>query len=103
MINKDKNRRSASQPDRIVTWDVPETTTLLAFVEKRLADHSKTKVKSMLKHNQFAVNSMPTSQFDTPLEDGDKVLISKYAGTEVKVDGVEYSILRQSEILAIVE
>ena len=34
---------------------------------------------------------------------GDKVLISKYAGTEVKVDGVEYSILRQSEILAIVE
>ena len=34
---------------------------------------------------------------------GDKVLISKYAGTEVKVDGVEYSILRQSDILAIVE
>ncbi|MDD5781695.1 MAG: RluA family pseudouridine synthase [Muribaculaceae bacterium] len=76
MINKDKNRRSASQPDRIVTWDVPETTTLLAFVEKRLADHSKTKVKSMLKHNQFAVNSMPTSQFDTPLEDGDKVSVN---------------------------
>ncbi|MDY3933301.1 MAG: RluA family pseudouridine synthase [Muribaculaceae bacterium] len=76
MINKDKNRRIASQPDRIVTWDVPETTTLLAFVEKRLADHSKTKVKSMLKHNQFAVNSMPTSQFDTPLEDGDKVSVN---------------------------
>ena len=76
MINKDKNRRSASQPDRIVTWDVPETTTLLACVEKRLADHSKTKVKSMLKHNQFAVNSMPTSQFDTPLEDGDKVSVN---------------------------
>ena len=34
---------------------------------------------------------------------GDKVVISKYAGTEVKVDGVEYTILRQSEILAIVE
>ena len=33
----------------------------------------------------------------------DKVLISKYAGTEVKVDGVEYTILRQSEVLAIVE
>lgn len=31
---------------------------------------------------------------------GDKVLISKYAGTEVKVDGEEYTILRQSEILA---
>lgn len=34
---------------------------------------------------------------------GDKVLISKYAGTEVKVDGEEYTILRQSEILAKVE
>lgn len=34
---------------------------------------------------------------------GDRVLTSKYAGTEVKVDGQEYSILRQSDILAIVE
>jgi chaperonin GroES len=34
---------------------------------------------------------------------GDKVLISKYAGTEVKMDGKEYTILRQSDILAIVE
>lgn len=34
---------------------------------------------------------------------GDRVLISKYAGTEVKVDGVEYTILRQDDILAIVE
>lgn len=34
---------------------------------------------------------------------GDKVLISKYAGTEIKLDGVEYTILRQSDILAIVE
>ncbi len=34
---------------------------------------------------------------------GDKVLLSKYAGTEVKVDGEEYSIVHQSDILAIVE
>lgn len=33
---------------------------------------------------------------------GDKVLISKYAGTEVKLDGEEYTILKQSDILAIV-
>lgn len=31
---------------------------------------------------------------------GDKVLISKYAGTEVKLDGEEYMIVRQSDILA---
>lgn len=34
---------------------------------------------------------------------GDKVLISKYAGTEVKFDGQEYTILKQSDILAVVE
>ena len=34
---------------------------------------------------------------------GDRVLISKYAGTEVKVDEEEYTIVRQSDILAVVE
>ena len=34
---------------------------------------------------------------------GDKILYSKYAGTEVKVDGEEYIILRQDDRLAIVE
>ncbi len=34
---------------------------------------------------------------------GDKVLIAKYAGTEVKVDGEECVIVRQSDILAVVE
>lgn len=34
---------------------------------------------------------------------GDKVICSKYAGTEVKVDGEEYSIVRQNDILAIVD
>ena len=34
---------------------------------------------------------------------GDKVITSKYAGSEVKVDGVEYTIVRQNDILAIVE
>jgi chaperonin GroES len=34
---------------------------------------------------------------------GDRVIYSKYAGTEVKVDNEEYIVLRQSDILAIVE
>ena len=37
------------------------------------------------------------------LKVGDKVLLSKYAGTEVKLDGEEYTIVRQSDVLAIVE
>lgn len=34
---------------------------------------------------------------------GDKVICSRYAGTEVKLDGCEYLVVRQSDILAIVE
>ena len=37
------------------------------------------------------------------LKVGDKVLFSKYAGTEVKLDGQEFTILRQSDIIAVVE
>lgn len=34
---------------------------------------------------------------------GDKVILGKYAGTQVKLDGQEYTIVRQDDILAIVE
>ncbi len=37
------------------------------------------------------------------LKKGDKVIASKYAGSEVKVDDQEYTILRQSDVLAKVE
>lgn len=37
------------------------------------------------------------------LSKGDKVIYSKYAGTEVKVEGEEYIIIRQSDILAVLE
>jgi len=35
--------------------------------------------------------------------EGNRIIFSKYAGTEVKYQGVEYLILRESDILAIVE
>ena len=34
---------------------------------------------------------------------GDRVIYSKYAGTEVKLDGTEYIVVRQNDILAVVE
>ncbi|HYF84340.1 MAG TPA: co-chaperone GroES [Clostridia bacterium] len=37
------------------------------------------------------------------LKVGDKVIYSKYAGTEVKMDGTEYLILRQNDVLAVIE
>ena len=37
------------------------------------------------------------------LKKGDKVLYSKYAGTEIMVDGVEFLIMRESDVLATLE
>lgn len=34
---------------------------------------------------------------------GDRVIVGKYSGTTVKVDGEEYSIVRQGDILAVIE
>jgi chaperonin GroES len=37
------------------------------------------------------------------VKNGDKVMYDKYAGTQVKIDGVEYLILKMADIIAIVE
>lgn len=37
------------------------------------------------------------------IKKGDKVILNKYAGTEVKYDGVDYLIVSQADILAVVE
>jgi chaperonin GroES len=37
------------------------------------------------------------------VKEGDKVLIGKYSGTEVKIEGEEYLIIREEELLAIVD
>ena len=37
------------------------------------------------------------------VKNGDKVIYSKYAGTEVELEGQEYIIVKQSDILAVVE
>ena len=34
---------------------------------------------------------------------GDKVLFNKYAGTEIKIDGVEHLVMREDDILAIIQ
>ena len=44
-----------------------------------------------------------TEKIKMEVKKGDKIVVSKYAGTEVKYEGTEYIILKQSDILAIVE
>ena len=42
-------------------------------------------------------------EVEMQVKEGQKVIYSKYSGTEVKLDGQEYVIVRQSDILAVVE
>lgn len=44
-----------------------------------------------------------TKEVEMLVKAGDKVVVGKYAGTEIKVDGEEYTIVKQDDILAIVE
>jgi len=41
-------------------------------------------------------------RIEMTLKKGDKVLYGKYAGTEVTIDGVEYLIVRESDVLAVI-
>ena len=43
------------------------------------------------------------NQVEMVVAPGDRVVLSKYGTTEIKIDGEEYIIVRQSDILAIVE
>ncbi|MGB9731809.1 MULTISPECIES: co-chaperone GroES [Calditerrivibrio] len=42
------------------------------------------------------------TRIELTVKPGDKILFSKYAGTEVKIDGVEYLIMREDDILGII-
>lgn len=42
-------------------------------------------------------------KFPLDVKKGDKILFGKYAGTEVKIDGVEHLIMREDDILGILE
>ncbi len=43
------------------------------------------------------------TKLDMEVKAGDKVIFSRFAGTDVKVDGEEYLIMRQDDILALVD
>ena len=42
------------------------------------------------------------TRLELDVKEGDEIIFSKFSGTEVKYDGVEYLILRESDVLAIV-
>ena len=70
--------RPDNRPDNIQEYVVEaEQALLLQYISTAiLRDHTPTKLKSMLRHRQFAVNSVPTTRYDAPLRRGDRVGIN---------------------------
>jgi chaperonin GroES len=86
------------------------------LVVKRLAEEEKTKggiiipdaaKEKPIEGEVIAVGSGKFSedgkQRPLDVKQGDRVLFGKYSGTEIKVDGIEHLILREEEILGIIE
>lgn len=49
------------------------------------------------------INNIEGKEVKMYIKKGDRVIVSKYSGTEVKYEGTEYLIVKQDDILAIVE
>ena len=64
------------RPDNIRTWKIEAGGTLLEVAAKILSDHTPTKIKSMLRHNQFAVNGVPTTQYNFEVKSGDEFSVN---------------------------
>lgn len=68
--------RNRWRPDSILVWTAAEESTLMQCLEAKLTDHKRTSIKALMKYNQVALNSMPTSQFDQPVHAGDTLSVN---------------------------
>lgn len=68
--------RNRWRPDSILVWTAAEESTLMQCLEAKLTDHKRTSIKALMKYNQVALNSMPTSQFDQPVHVGDTLSVN---------------------------
>ena len=70
---------------------------------KRLSRNSSVQIPPLLEKYTVLLSENAGKPPKAVVKVGDKVIIGKYSGTEVKMDNTEYTIVRQAEILAIVE
>ena len=83
--------------DRVLIQPTPaEETTLSGII---IPDSAKEKP---LKGTVIAAGK-GTKDEEMILKEGDKVLYGKYAGTEIELDGEKYLIMRQTDVLGVVE
>ena len=75
MRQKRATRRGPAT-DNVAKFNITEQGTILSAAAAALPDHSGTKLKSMLRHNQLAINGMPTTQFNHPVQAGDVLWVN---------------------------
>jgi 23S rRNA pseudouridine1911/1915/1917 synthase len=75
-MNNKKTPRRGPATDNVAKLTIKEDGTLLATAAALLPDHKPTKLKSMLRHNQLAVNGVPTTKFDQPVSAGDQLWVN---------------------------
>lgn len=89
--------------DRVVTKLVETEETTKSGIILTAAAQEKPIVAQVVAVGPGAYNRETAALIPMTVKVGDKVLTNKYAGTEVKLDGEEYSIVGLDDILAIVE
>lgn len=75
-MKQNKTTRRGPAIDNVAKFTINEDTTLLAAAAQALPDHRPTKLKSMLRHNQLAINGVPHTQFDQPVSAGDQLWVN---------------------------
>lgn len=77
MVNgKPGAQRNKWKPDSVLVWKEPTGGTLMQCLEAKLTDHKRTAIKALLKYNQVAINSSPTTQFNAPVVAGDTLAVN---------------------------
>ena len=74
-MDKRQTRRGPAT-DNVAKLTIKHDGTLLATAGELLPDHRPTKIKSMLRHNQLAVNGIPSRQFDLAVRAGDTLWVN---------------------------
>ena len=68
---KAKTGFGAQRMESVLRWKAENDVQLLECLIGKLKDHKRTAIKAFLKYGQVAINTMPVSQFDTPVRKGD--------------------------------
>ncbi len=87
--------------DRIVIKKVEEKTTTLSGIVLPDSAKEKPQMAEVIAVGPGGV--IDGKEIVMQVKVGDKILYSKYAGSDFKIDGEELTVLRQSDVLAIVE